>query len=158
MIIEYDSKYDEEIKNLYLELQEYISDIDEYGYNIVTKNYKDIYFNKTLNEIKNNDGKIYLYKEKDKIIGLISGIVNKEIDDYDFKCPKRGRILDFIVTKDYRSKGYGNLLLSKMENELKSKGCKDILIEVFAYNTSGINFYEKNNYHTRVIDMIKKID
>ncbi len=48
MIIKYDSKYDEEIKNLLVELQEYIVSIDREKYNIITPEYRDEYFKKTL--------------------------------------------------------------------------------------------------------------
>ena len=42
-----------------------------------------------------------------------------------------------------------------MEDYLKSIGCKDILIGVFAYNDNAVKFYRKNGYHVRMIDMIK---
>ena len=48
MIIEYDSMYDEDIKDLLVELQKHISDIDKEGYNILTDDYRDLYFKKTL--------------------------------------------------------------------------------------------------------------
>ena len=44
MIIDYDKKYDEDIKNLLVELQIYIASIDEEGYNVVTKDFKEKYF------------------------------------------------------------------------------------------------------------------
>ena len=44
-----------------------------------------------------------------------------------------------------------------MEEHLKELGCKDIMLEIFAYNEEAIKFYEKNGYHFRVIDAIKKI-
>ena len=34
----------------------------------------------------------------------------------------------------------------------------DILIAVFAYNENAIRFYEKNNYHARLIEMTRKIE
>ena len=40
MIIEYDSMYDEDIKDLLVELQKHISDIDKEGYNILTDDYR----------------------------------------------------------------------------------------------------------------------
>ena len=43
-----------------------------------------------------------------------------------------------------------------MEKYLKSVGCEDILIEVFAYNDGAMKFYEKNGYHIRTTEMIKK--
>ena len=45
-IIEYEEKYNEEIKKLLVELQEYIASIDKEGYNIITKEYKEAYFKK----------------------------------------------------------------------------------------------------------------
>lgn len=157
MIIEYDEKYKEEVKNLLVELQEYIVSIDKEKYNIITKEYRDNYFNKTMDEIYKYEGKMYLYKDNDKIIGLMVGLINNlEESTYDFKCPKRGRITELVVSKHHRKSGVGSILLHSMEDYLKSVGCKDILLGVFAYNENAIKFYEKNGYHIRMLDMTKK--
>lgn len=156
MIIEYNPKYVEDIKELLVELQSYIVDIDKEKYNIITDEYKEKYFNKMMDEVEKNDGKILLYVENNKVVGLIVGITNNEETlDYDFKAPKRGRITELIVSKNIRSKGVGSMLLEEMTKYLKEKNCKGVLIEVFGYNEKAIKFYEKNGYHTRVIDMIK---
>ena len=156
MIIEYDEKYKEEVKDLLVELQEYIISIDKEKYNIITKEYRDNYFNKTMDEIYKYEGKMYLYKDNDKITGLIVGLINNlEESTYDFKCPKRGRITELVVSKHYRKSGVGSILLHSMEDYLKSVGCKDILLGVFAYNENAIKFYEKNGYHIRMHDMTK---
>lgn len=157
MIIEYNEKYKEEVKNLLVELQEYIVSIDKEKYNIITKEYRDNYFNKTMEDINKYEGKMYLYKDNNKIIGLIVGLINNlEESTYDFKCPKRGRITELVVSKHYRKSGVGSILLHSMEDYLKSVGCKDILLGVFAYNENAIKFYEKNGYHIRMLDMTKK--
>ena len=39
MIVEYNSKYDDDIKSLLIELQKHIVAIDKEGYNILTKEY-----------------------------------------------------------------------------------------------------------------------
>lgn len=157
MIIDYHSKYDEEIKNLLVELQEHIMKIDKEHYNVVGENFKEEYFGKTMEEIEKYQGKMYLYQEDNKIIGLVVGLINnEEIDTYDFKAPKRGRISELVVSKKYRKQGYGKILLQEMEDYLKSVGCMDILIGVFAYNNSAIHFYEMNGYHVRMTEMIKK--
>lgn len=157
MIIEYDEKYKEEVKDLLVELQEYIVSIDKEKYNIITKEYRDNYFNKTMDEIYKYEGKMYLYKDNDKIIGFIVGLINNlEESTYDFKCPKRGRITELVVSKHHRKSGVGSILLHSMEDYLKSVGCKDILLGVFAYNENAIKFYEKNGYHIRMHDMTKK--
>jgi len=156
MVIEYDKKYDEDIKDLLVELQNYIVDMDKEKYNIISDEYREKYFEKTIEEVEKNNGKILLYLENNKVVGLIAGIINNEETlEYDFKAPKRGRITELIVSKNIRSKGIGTILLEEMTKYLKDNNCKDILIEVFGYNENAIKFYEKNGYHTRLIDMIK---
>ena len=80
-----------------------------------------------------------------------------EHDYLDYKCPRRGEIIELIVTKKVRSKGVGKLLMDKIETYFKNKGCEYVLVDVFAYNDNAINFYKKDNYHTRMQCMIKKI-
>ncbi len=158
MIIEYDSKYDEDIKDLLVELQACIVNLDKEKYNILTKNYREEYFKKTMQEIKKCNGKMLLYSKNQKIIGLVVGIINnEEIFEYDFSAPKRGRITELIVSKDFRANGYGKILLNAMEKYLIENGCKDVLLEVFGYNKNAIKFYENNGYDTRLIDMTKKL-
>ena len=109
-----------------------------------------------LKEVKNNNGKILLYKENGQIIGLIIGIINnEETDRYDFKVPKRGRITELIVSKEHRGNNIGKKLLDSMKDYLKSIGCEKILIAVFGYNEKAIKFYNKNGFHMRMVDMIE---
>ena len=58
---------------------------------------------------------------------------------------------------DSRSNGVGKELMKYMESYLKGLGCKYITIEVFSYNDSAKNFYKNRGYHSRMINMIKKI-
>ena len=89
-------------------------------------------------------------------MGLVVGLINNaETDRYDFKAPKRGRITELIVEKEYRGKQIGKQLLDAMKEYLKSVKCEKILIAVFGYNACAIKFYEKNGYHIRMIDMIE---
>lgn len=156
MIIDYNLKYEESVKDLLVELQEHISDIDLEGYNRTTSEYRTKYFDKTMQEVKEYEGKILLYKEDEQIVGLVIGLINNEAEEtYDFKAPRRGRITELVVSKNIRSKGIGTKLLNAMESYLNSQGCKDILLGVFGYNDKAIKFYEKNGYHTRMIEMTK---
>ena len=156
MIIEYDSKYDDQIKDLLVELQQYLSDIDKERYNIVGDNYREKYFEKTMEEVRKCSGKILLFKENEKIVGLVIGIVNNdETIRFDFKTPKRGRITELIVSKEHRNKHIGEKLLDSMKDYLKGIGCEKIMIAVFGYNENAIKFYKKNGYHMRMMDMIE---
>lgn len=157
-IIEYNKKYDEEIKDLLFELQEYIASIDKEHYNIITDEYRELEFEKTIKEVNDFEGKIFLAAEDGKIVGVIVGIINNnEQSNYEFKAPKRGRITELIVSNKCRSKGIGKQLVTTMENYFKSVGCKAILIEVFAYNEKAKNFYYKNNYSDRNLEVMKHI-
>ena len=156
MIVEYNSKYDEDVKDLLVELQEHLVSLDKEGFNIVGEEYREKYFENTMNTIKEKDGKIMLYEQEGKIVGLIVGIVNNDKTiRYDFNAPKRGRITEFVISKEYRNKGIGKQLLNTMKEHLKSIGCKKILIAVFGYNEKAIKFYNENGYHVRMMDMIE---
>lgn len=158
MIIRYESKYKEEVKDLLVELQEHIVSIDKEKYNIITSEYREKYFDETIEEVNKYQGLILLAKENEKIIGMIIGLINNdETHEYDFKAPKRGRISELIVSKTSRANGTGSKLLNAMEEYLKSAGCQDILIGVFGYNDLALEFYNKQGYHIRMVEMTKKV-
>ena len=158
-IIEYEDKYLESVKDLLVELEEYILTIDKDNLDQLHADYRDKMAIVDLEEVKNNNGKCYLALDNDKVIGLIMGIVIKfdEYDYLDYKCPKEGEITELIVSKNARSKGIGNQLMKKMEDYFISIGCEYVLVDVFAYNEIGVNFYNKNGYHSRMHIDIKKL-
>ena len=158
-IIEYEDKYLEDVKDLLVELEEYIVSIDKDNLDQLHPEYREKMAILDLEEVKNNNGKCYIAVENDKVIGLIMGCIFSydEYDYLDYKCPKRGEITELIVSKNVRSKGIGNMLISKMEEYFKSLGCEYVLVDVFAYNKKGINFYDKQGYHPRMYKKIKKI-
>ena len=158
-IIEYEDKYLEDVKDLLVELEEYILSIDQDNLDRLHEEYHDKMVILDLEEVNENNGKCYLAIENNKVIGLIMGYVRKynEYDYLDYKCPRCGEISELIVSKIARSKGIGQKLMQKIEEYFKSIGCEYINVDVFAYNKNAINFYEKNGYHTRGLINIKKI-
>lgn len=159
-IIEYQEKYLEDVKDLLVELEEYILTIDKDNLDQLHPEYRDKMAVLDLEEVSVNEGKCYLAIEDDKVIGLIMGYVRTydEYDYLDYKCPRSGEISELIVSKNTRSKGIGKQLMQKMEKYLKSIGCEYIFIDVFAYNENAIKFYEKQGYHTRGLIDIKKLN
>ena len=87
MIIDYNCRYDEEIKDLFVELQEYIVKLDKEGFNILTPDYREKYFVKTMDEIKSSNGKMFLYEENGKIVGLIVGLIWRKLLNMIFTHP-----------------------------------------------------------------------
>lgn len=159
-IIEYEEKYLDDVKDLLVELEEYILSIDEDNLDQLHPDYRDKMALLDLQEVNENNGKCYLAIENDKAVGLIMGIIKKfdENDYLDYNCPKEGEINELIVTNKIRSNGIGQELMNKMEEYFKSVGCEYILVDVFAYNKKGISFYEKQGYHSRMYTEIKKIN
>ena len=158
-IIEYEEKYLEDVRDLLVELEEYIVSIDEDHLDQVGKDYREKMALVDLEEVKNNNGKCYLAIEDGKAIGVIMGIIRKweERDYLDYKCPKNGVVTELIVTKKTRSSGVGTLLVEKMEEYFKEQDCEYVSIDVFAYNTNALKFYSKFGYHPRMINTIRKI-
>lgn len=158
-IIEYENKYLEDVKDLLTELEEYILKIDKDNLDQLHPDYHEKMALVDLDNVNKNNGKCFLAVENDKAIGLIMGIIPSydKYDYLDYKCPKRGIIIELIVTTKTRSKGIGQALIDKMEVYFKSSGCEYVLVDVFAYNENAINFYNKKGYHTRMYTNIKKI-
>lgn len=159
MIIEYEDKYLEDVRDLLVELEEYIVSIVEDNLDIVSAAYREKMALVDLEKIKNNNGKCYLYIDNKNVVGLIMGIIPKydENDYLDYKCPKKGEVTELIIKKEYRNHNIGKILLNKMEEYFRKNNCEYLFIDVFAYNKSGINFYDKNGYHSRMIIDIKKL-
>lgn len=159
-IIEYEDKYLEDVRDLLVELEEYIVSIDKDELDQVGKDYREKMALMDLEEVNKNNGKCYIAVENDKAIGLIMGCIfpYDEKDYLDYKCPKKGEIMELIVSKKARGRGIGKVLMNKMEEYFKSLGCEYILLDVFAYNVNAIKFYEKEGYHSRMYKEIKKIN
>ena len=73
-IIEYEDKYLENVKDLLVELEEYIVSIDKDNLDQVHSEYRDKMAILDLEEVKNNNGKCYIAVENDKVIGLIMDV------------------------------------------------------------------------------------
>lgn len=159
MIVEYDSKFDEQIKDLLVELQNYLIDIDDWHTQIMLPEYMEKYFKMDMEKVKNQDGKIYLEIENNTVNGLIIGVVEEkdDIDKLTNDCAKTGSVIELIVKNNIRGNGIGKNLLEKLEEYFKSINCKRINIEVFGPNKKGLNFYEKNDYVVRDYIVSKKL-
>lgn len=159
-VIEYENKYLENVRDLLVELEEYIVSIDKDELDQVGKDYREKMSLMDLEEVNKNNGKCYIAVENNKAIGLIMGCIfpYDEKDYLDYKCPKKGEIIELIVSKKARGRGIGKVLMNKMEEYFKSLGCEYILLDVFAYNVNAIKFYEKEGYHSRMYKEIKKIN
>ena len=70
-IIEYEDKYLEDVKDLLVELEEYILTVDKDELDQLHPEYREKMALLDLEEVKENNGKCFLAIENDKAIGLI---------------------------------------------------------------------------------------
>ena len=112
MIIEYDKKYDEQIKDLLVELQNYLLDIDDWHTQVMLPEYRENNFKIDMNKVHKQNGKIYLDIENNTVNGLIIGVVEEkdEIDKLTNDCAKTGVVLELIVRNSIRGNGIGQEL------------------------------------------------
>ena len=159
VIKEYDDKYLEDIKDLLVELEEYIVSVDEDNLDRLHNDYRDKMALIDLELINKNNGKCYIALDNDKVVGLIMGIISKhdEYDYLDYKCPKRGEVMELVVSSKARHNEIGQQLINAIEDYFLFQECEYVLVDVFAYNDNAIKFYSKNGYHPRIITNIKKI-
>ena len=87
-IIEYEDKYLEDVKNLLVELEEYIVSIDKDNLDQVHPEYRDKMAVLDLEKVNSNNGKCFIAVENDKAIGLIMGCIfpYDKYDYLDYKC------------------------------------------------------------------------
>ena len=158
-IIEYEEKYLEDVRDLLVELEEYIISIDKDNLDRIHNDYRKLMALRDLQEVKDNNGKCYLAIIDNKVVGLVMGSIPKyrDFDYLDYKCPKRGVITELVVTKNIRSKGIGKELMKRIEEYFLAQGCEYVLIDVFAYNNKALDFYDKNGYHPRMVVDIKQL-
>ena len=158
-IVEYNDIYLEDIRDLLVELEEYIISIDKDHLDKLDKDYREKMALVDLAEVKKHEGKCYLAIIDNEVVGVVMGVVGTydEYDYLDYKCPRRGVITELVVAKSARGKGIGKSLMDKMEEYFKSINCEYIMLEVFAYNENAIKFYDNIGYHARGIFNIKKI-
>ncbi len=158
-IVNYSNKYAESVKDLFVELQQYLTNIDDENILLLKEKYREDYFNFAFKLIKTNNGILFLATEDNKVIGLVTGYLG-QIDEEDVItncCPKRGIVSDLIVSKSCRGGGVGKKLMEKMEEYFKKCKCDHVAIEVFGPNKSALEFYERLGYNIRSYTVGKKI-
>lgn len=148
-----------QIKDLLVDLQKFIIEIDKFNLNILSVDYREKYFDFMMSDCRNNEGKVFVYKSGETVIGLVAGFVQKydSRDKLDYACPKKGIVAELIVHKESRANGIGSALLDQIEKYFKSINCKFVQFDVFAYNENAKRFYGKKGYEDRIVTMFKKI-
>ena len=158
-IREYKSSDYKKLVGFMEKLQDYLAGIDPVKSIIRPKKYGEMYTKDLIKQIKKNTGIIYLADYKNIPVGCIAGTYKKpsKIEKLSNKPAMEGSILELYVEPEFRNKKIGRMLIKKLENYFKKKGCKLSAVAVFYPNTNAHVFYKKGGYDERMIYMIKKI-
>lgn len=158
-ISEYQSIYEDDVKELLVQLQEYLTEIDPYDVQTVAVDYSEEYFHLLMNNLQNNSGKMLLALLDGKAVGMIAALVEEKdcVDRLTTRCPKRGKIAELIVDEAFRGHGIGKKLIDEAEQYFKTLKCEFISVDVFAPNRTARDFYAKHGYGERNIEVLKKI-
>ena len=126
--------------------------IDEYSkcsniWNMKTQPLAD----KWLEEIKNGNRLVYIYKINGEFIG--EGALVLDAGDADYTIPnKRVYVSRMIVKKEYRNRGIGSTILEFLINKAKAMGFSEMTIGVDKDNKNALHLYRKYGFTEVLFD------
>jgi len=139
---------------------EFIVGLDKWEMMRMGDNYKEIATQKYLEELDKNNGITLVAEIDGKIIGCGMAVpLSKSAlaaEKYKDKYLKAGVINNVFVEKEYRGRGIGSEIITELEKYLKSRGCSNVRLDVFAPNPAR-TVYEKLGYDDYARVMLKKI-
>jgi ribosomal protein S18 acetylase RimI-like enzyme len=116
------------------------------------------YVSRSLEEVRTRRGAIYVAEDGNDIIGCVIGVIHEEDpEDIEGYPSTDGRILELIVSPEYRGKNVGLMLMQRIEEYLQSHGCDAIQVDCFGPNADAHKFYEKLGYTDRLVTLIKPL-
>ncbi len=109
------------------------------------------------NTIANEESDILVYENAGIVVGFIL-LQAKTRPDFEFMHPgKYCYIMDIIVTKIHRGKGFGTALMNAAKKWAKERNCNFINLDVLANNPDAIKLYEKLGFIPKAQEMYCKL-
>ena len=159
VVEEYRACYENDVKDLLVELQSDLVKLDERGVLVLKDDYRDKYFYYVSEEIEKHDGKIFVAVDCGKAIGAVVCKIFQGGGESELttSCPRVGFISDLVVTKDQRRRGIGKALIKRAENYFADKGCAYTQLEVFAPNADAFALYRRLGFDVNCLYLSKKL-
>lgn len=157
-IREYTDADFKELDRCIIELTDFSVKADPLGLYCRHPDFSPTYTELVLQDVRKNDGVIFLAYDEDRAVGYIIGVVEESTEKarLESKVMRSGKILELYVADSHRGSGLGRQLMEAMERYLKEKKCTIIQVtEVLEANQSAHVFYKKLGYQDRFIDMVK---
>ena len=157
-IMEFEEAHAERVKDLLVELQTHLASLDDRGVIVLKENYREDYFAYLMGEIEKHEGKMFLAKGAEGVVGFVVCKIFQGGGEQDIttSCPKIGFISDLVVTQKERGKGIGGALLTAAEKYFTERECVYTQLEVFAPNMNARRLYEKFGFETNCLYLSKR--
>lgn len=108
--------------------------------------------------ISSDDSDIIVYESNGAVVGFIL-LQLKTRPDFDFMVNAGANccyIMDIIVTKNYRNKGFGTELMNSAKAWAKERECNYINLDVLVNNPGAIKLYRKLGFIPKAQEMYYK--
>lgn len=100
------------------------------------------------------DDEIFVVEDENaELVGFIHLAKN---EDY-FTGEPQGYVSTLAVAKNAEGKGVAKKLMLHAEEWAKSKGYKQLVLNVFSRNERALNFYSHLNYEKEIVKMVKEL-
>ncbi len=99
---------------------------------------------------------VFVIEDKNRIYGYAVTKILKFENNPIIKDQQRFFIEDICIDVNFRKRGIGSLLMKELESICKSEGYRCLELNVWAFNTSSINFYKKFGMKT-IMNRMEKI-
>lgn len=153
IIIEEANKLDiPDIEDLYIQLFNYISDLQPNNFRPAQQNHDFI-----VATIEDTDSTIFVAKENTKVLGFI---LVKEQSTPPYNCFIQRRlayILDLVVDSKHRGRGVGKFLMDKAENWALDRKLDYLELSVLDENLSAKSLYEQLGFKSSIQTMEKRL-
>ncbi len=109
------------------------------------------------NIISGEECDILVYEYNGNVVGFIL-LQAKTRPDFPFMIQgKYCYIMDVIVTKNSRSKGFGTALMNSAKDWAKEQDCNFVNLDVLSNNTGAITLYKKLGFIPKAQEMYCKL-
>ncbi|MGN1343275.1 MAG: GNAT family N-acetyltransferase [Traorella sp.] len=104
--------------------------------------------------LRNDDYVIFVIcDEMDDVCGYLFGIVEQNENNQLLQPIKTLYIDDLCIDQTCRNQHYGTQLMDYIKIYAKNEGCYNITLNVWAFNSEAIHFYEKNGFFLQKMKM-----
>lgn len=92
-----------------------------------------------------------------EVVGFIAAEIS-EVPNLPFlNSLKRCRIATIVVSNEHQKRGVGSALFERVCEIAKEQGAERLTLEVFAFNSTAIEFYEKRGFKSSAIHMSRSL-